>query len=396
MKIIKTLLGIIFSLGISISSSAAFNIPTHDGFVTDLGNVLNTQEEQDLETFIQQTEDSTTAEIAVLTIPSTDGMDISQYATEVGQGWGVGKADRDNGIMIVIAVEDRAFFIATGYGVEGILPDIRVKQIGEANFPVYFRKGDYFSGIKTALVDIDGFLRQDESIISQYNGSTRNISSTSSSEKINAIFWISIFLLCFLGLPVFIIYKVNKWEKKHFPEHHRFLSVSKKKKSKKTWKEKFKLFLKQIGILILFFSGTIILIALDLLMFIFIIPVILLVLSVARPKIQKIKEKKKKQKKAGVISVLITIVIILLFSLVGLIWQSIVMGILFGGFSFWGLITKKDWIPKVPKGGGSSGGWGSGSSGGSSWGGGSFGGGSSSGGSFGGGSFGGGGGGGRW
>jgi len=156
MNILKTLSLGLMSLFFFGSVTLAFDVPKHDGFVTDLANVLSDAQEATLEQMIQSTEDKMTAEIAVLTIQTTNGVDISQYATEVGHTWGVGKADRDNGVMIVIAINDREFFIATGYGAEGILPDIRAKDIGDRNFPDNFRAGDYFSGIKGALNDIDG------------------------------------------------------------------------------------------------------------------------------------------------------------------------------------------------------------------------------------------------
>ncbi len=201
MNILKSLsLGLV-GLFLFANIASAFDVPSHDGFVTDLASVLSDQEKQQLETQIKTTEEATTAEIAVLTIPSLEGADIAQYATAVGQEWGVGKDDRDNGVLILIAVEDRKFFIATGYGVEGILPDIRAKQIGDSNFPVYFRKGDYAGGITAALTDIDGFLRQDESIVSKYKNSPASTDSTGDKEDVMISLTIvaSLILMAFLG-----------------------------------------------------------------------------------------------------------------------------------------------------------------------------------------------------
>ncbi|MCF7917929.1 TPM domain-containing protein [Candidatus Gracilibacteria bacterium] len=156
-----------FFIGIGIVFS--FSVPDYAGFITDKADVFSSSEETTLTQKIQNIQTQTTAEIAILTLDSTEGIDISQYATEVAHGWGVGKSDIDNGVLIVLAIEDRAWFIATGYGVEGILPDIRAKQIGEYSFPDNFRAGNYFAGVSAALDDIQGFLVQDESIVSSYN-----------------------------------------------------------------------------------------------------------------------------------------------------------------------------------------------------------------------------------
>ncbi len=207
MNIFKSLSLGLLGLLVFMNTASAFDIPVHDGFVTDLASVLTDTQEQQLEQQIQTIESATTAEIAVLTIPSLEGADIAQVAIEVGHSWGVGKEDVDNGVMMVIAVNDRQFFIATGYGVEGILPDIRAKQIGDANFPDYFRAGDYFSGIKGALTDIDGFLRQDESIISEYKNSYQK--SEDQETKEGALVSVGIIAL------LIIVSFLSKWVKKN-------------------------------------------------------------------------------------------------------------------------------------------------------------------------------------
>ncbi|MCF7812353.1 TPM domain-containing protein [Candidatus Gracilibacteria bacterium] len=178
----------------------AQEIPDFEDEVIDLAEIFSSEQELALEQKIRDIQSQTTAEIAILTVDSTDGQDPSRYATDIAHEWGVGKADTDNGVFILIAPEDRAWHIATGYGVEGILPDIRVKQIGEKNFPDAFRAGNYFTGVQGALRDIEGFLSQDESIISQYN-------NTSSEEAVKSVF--SLFPVVFLIL--FIAPFFRKW-----------------------------------------------------------------------------------------------------------------------------------------------------------------------------------------
>jgi len=150
----------------------AYDIPEPNGYVTDQASVFSYEDEIAIEAKIQEIEDSTTAEIGVLVIPTTDGEAISQLAFDVGNTWGVGKEQNDNGLVIVIATEDRAWFMATGYGLEGALPDAITKRIAENDFPPHFREGRYAVGILAALDDIEGYLKNDPSVIAEYEGSS--------------------------------------------------------------------------------------------------------------------------------------------------------------------------------------------------------------------------------
>ncbi|USN56996.1 MAG: TPM domain-containing protein [Candidatus Peribacteria bacterium] len=102
----------------SLTSIFAIEIPVHDERVTDDADMLTTAEETELESQLQQLQDETGVELAILTIPTTDGQDIAQLGTEIAQSRGIGKSDIDNGILILIALNDRKWRINTGYGVE--------------------------------------------------------------------------------------------------------------------------------------------------------------------------------------------------------------------------------------------------------------------------------------
>lgn len=162
------LTGILLLSLVSSHVASAFDVPTYTGWVNDQAEILSELAEKNLTEQILSIEKNTTAEIAILTINTTDGIAPNEYATTVAQTWGIGKDDKDNGILILVAVDDRQWFMATGYGVEGVLPDLRVQQIGATNFPNAFRSNQYDQGLLSALKDINGFLVQDESIISAY------------------------------------------------------------------------------------------------------------------------------------------------------------------------------------------------------------------------------------
>ena len=92
--------------------------PSPARLVNDLAEVLSAEEERRLERFLVDYDDSTSTQIVVLTVASTYGEDIVLYGSSVGENWGVGQEFKDNGIILVVAVEDRSIGIATAYGIE--------------------------------------------------------------------------------------------------------------------------------------------------------------------------------------------------------------------------------------------------------------------------------------
>lgn len=172
MAIKKILASIAFLL--AFSPVHAFDLsklgPVHTS-VIDTANVLNPADKTLLESKIAELRKKYTIEILTVIIPSTDGEDIASVATQIGQTVGVGKSDKDNGLVLLIAINDRAWNIATGYGMEWSLPDLLTKRIGEKNF-VLFKQQKYYEGIFWALSDFDSVLSGDTSVVSNQSDST--------------------------------------------------------------------------------------------------------------------------------------------------------------------------------------------------------------------------------
>ncbi|NVP17335.1 TPM domain-containing protein [Candidatus Gracilibacteria bacterium] len=137
-----------------------------NSYVIDKVGVLDNQEKTEIEQKIIELKNKYTTEILTIIIKTTDGEDISSIGTKLGHELGVGKADKDNGVVILIAIDDRAWNISTGYGIEGVLPDILTNKIGENNF-ILFRENRYKDGIIGALDDFDKAFSGDTSIISK-------------------------------------------------------------------------------------------------------------------------------------------------------------------------------------------------------------------------------------
>lgn len=121
--------------------------PNPPRLVNDYTNTLTPDQKQSLENTLVAFSDSTSTQITVVIIESTGDADVSSYAVKLGREWGVGGKEFNNGVVLLIAKKDRKLNIATGYGVEGALPDITAKHIIEDVITPNFRGDDYYRGI---------------------------------------------------------------------------------------------------------------------------------------------------------------------------------------------------------------------------------------------------------
>ncbi len=120
-------------------------------YINDYYNLIDDSYEDNLNNILSQYEDSTDVEIAVITIPSLYNNDISDYAQKIGEKWGVGKKGYDNGVVLVISVNDREWAISTGYGMESVLPDAKCYRIGSNTLVENFRNEEYDKGIRECI-----------------------------------------------------------------------------------------------------------------------------------------------------------------------------------------------------------------------------------------------------
>lgn len=121
--------------------------PRPSGPVLDQANLLSGPDEQRLAQKLSTFEDTTSTAVVVVTLPSLNGAPVSDYAFSLGREWGVGQEGKDNGVVVLLSEGDREVFIATGYGVEGALPDAIANRIIETVMTPAFRKGDFYAGL---------------------------------------------------------------------------------------------------------------------------------------------------------------------------------------------------------------------------------------------------------
>lgn len=121
--------------------------PNPPKLVNDFAGVMAADEVAALEQKLVAFNDSNSTQIAIVTLTSIEGYDISDYAFKLGQKWGIGQKDKDNGILILVAPNDRKVFIATGYGAEEFVTDAMARRIIEQQFKPAFRNNQYYQGL---------------------------------------------------------------------------------------------------------------------------------------------------------------------------------------------------------------------------------------------------------
>ena len=127
---------------------ATQTLPSPVGRVNDFASVLADAVEQELNALIETVERETTAQIAVVTVPSLDGLSVTEYALKLFNAWGIGQKGKDNGVLVLVAPTEREMRIEVGYGLEDVLPDRLAEQIIRAQFTPALRDGHYEDGMK--------------------------------------------------------------------------------------------------------------------------------------------------------------------------------------------------------------------------------------------------------
>ena len=143
------------------------DLPSLNEPVIDQANLLSPAEKQQLSQRILKLYNEGKGQIGVVIVPTTGQEDIFDYSMRVAEAWQLGSAKRDNGLLMTIAINDRRIQILTGYGLEGVLPDIVAGRIINDRITPYFKQGQYAQGIDSGLEEIERILNLDPEIAAQ-------------------------------------------------------------------------------------------------------------------------------------------------------------------------------------------------------------------------------------
>ena len=128
--------------------------PNPATLVIDVAGVLTPEQKQALEKKLVAIDDSSSNQIAVVIIPTLDGYPKEEYATKLFRDWGIGNKKTNNGVLLLVAINDRQIRIEVGYGLEGAIPDITALNIIDNDIKPAFKAGNYYEGINKATDNI--------------------------------------------------------------------------------------------------------------------------------------------------------------------------------------------------------------------------------------------------
>ena len=146
-------------------------------YVQDYADVISPASEKIIYSLGRELDAKTTAQVAVLTVPTLDGEPIESYALNVLRSWGIGSKDKNNGVLIVVATQDRQSRIEVGYGLEGALPDGLTGRIQDQTMLPFFREGQYDKGI------VNGYAATAATVAQEYNVKLEGVSYNPPAQK---------------------------------------------------------------------------------------------------------------------------------------------------------------------------------------------------------------------
>ncbi len=127
---------------------SAVEYPKPEGYVNDFAGVMDAQTRQTLEQTLSSLTAKTGAEVAVVTVPDLGGVDVDTYAVELFKLWGIGSREKNDGVLLLLSVEDRQVRIEVGYGLEPVITDARSGMVLDQYVIPNFRRNDFNTGLR--------------------------------------------------------------------------------------------------------------------------------------------------------------------------------------------------------------------------------------------------------
>ena len=150
-------MSVLLIVGVFVLPALGKGIPARPSparLVNDYNNTLSLSQTANLENRLLQLEDDTSVQFAVVIVDDTEGYSIEEYSVKLFENWGIGNAQTDKGLLLVVAVDDRTMRFEVGYGLEGDLPDAYCGRVIDDVMVPNFRNGDYYTGINEAVTAI--------------------------------------------------------------------------------------------------------------------------------------------------------------------------------------------------------------------------------------------------
>ncbi len=159
-------------LALAATPVTALDVPFLAGHVNDYAGMVPAETAARLEERLGELERRTGAQVAVLTVESLEGDPIEDFSLRVAETWKLGEKGKDNGVLFLVAKEDRKMRIEVGYGLEATLPDALAKRILDSVARPRFRAGDFGGGIEATVTAIAAAIEGDTAAIPAETGPT--------------------------------------------------------------------------------------------------------------------------------------------------------------------------------------------------------------------------------
>jgi len=165
--------------------------------VVDQANILNPQEKLRLEAQLRSSYQQGFAQAAVVIVPTTNGVPIFDYALQVAEKWELGDEAIDDGLLMVVAVNDRDMYILTGYGLEGVLPDAAVSRIIREDITPLFKQNNYGAGILAGVGALKARLTADPEVLARADAQAAERSTQQGSDEVPSPIFLFIMAMIF-------------------------------------------------------------------------------------------------------------------------------------------------------------------------------------------------------
>ncbi len=191
--------------------------------VVDNANIIEPVYKDKIKQLALNIEKETTVEIVLVTVEALDGESIDTYAEKLFREAGIGKKDKDNGLLILVAEQEREFRFEVGYGLEGTITDSMKVNIGDRIIVPNFMNGEYGKGIYESMVVIEGLVKGNEEVISRYS-MEQNGTGAAIPYIFSIIFIIVILFIIFVVIMGILNYQKYssdpEWRRRHRYREH--------------------------------------------------------------------------------------------------------------------------------------------------------------------------------
>lgn len=221
-KLLIFFFSLILLCSVNIIPNAKINYPspTNLKYINDYTNIIDDTYKKEIISIGKELEDKTNAQAIIVVINSTDGIPIEEYSNKLFRSWGIGQEDKDNGLLILVAVEDRQFRVEVGRGLEGSITDALSNRIMQSLAKPEFSEGNYGEGLLNSYSKFCDYIAEEYGVTLDKSLNISLPSSTTTNKNnnqdfkylgIGTIFLVLLDLLFNRGRVVSTLFRLFFW-----------------------------------------------------------------------------------------------------------------------------------------------------------------------------------------